>query len=383
MTVLPTEGPRAFPIRAALPFFFAYLVPLFIALGLHLGGGWTFAGIVFAFIITPALDGLIRPDTDNAVEGDPALSAGHCLHRVATWGWVPIQVAFIGWGVALARGELHGLSWLGAVLSVGLLSGAGINVAHELMHRRDRPSRALAEILMTTACYPHFCVEHILGHHVHVATPADPASAPLGMGLYRFLLRTLWGSLRSAWRIESKRVQRLKIAGTLHDRRLRYPLSLVSLTAGIGLVAGPEGAAFFWAQGAVAILFLEIINYVEHYGLRRPLRPSGRYAPVTPAHSWNSAHRVTRFYLFSLPRHADHHHQPSRPFWRLRHLDGSPQLPAGYATMMLLALCPVLWRKVMDPRVRRTGRPSGDSSAGDGQQPAAGASGRPAAAPPA
>ena len=96
---------------------------------------------------------------------------------------------------------------------------------------------------------------------------------------------------------------------------------------------------------------LEVINYIEHYGLTREEIAPGRYVKVTPVHSWNSAHTVTSYYLFNLPRHADHHDVASRPYWKLRHIDDSPQHPAGYATMLICALVPPLWHRIMDPRV--------------------------------
>jgi alkane 1-monooxygenase len=97
---------------------------------------------------------------------------------------------------------------------------------------------------------------------------------------------------------------------------------------------------------------LETINYIEHYGLeRREIRP-GVYERTTPHHSWNASERVTNWVLFQLQRHADHHHIASRPYFALRHVEDSPQLPTGYAGMVILALVPPLWRRVMDPRVR-------------------------------
>ncbi|MFN3200959.1 MAG: alkane 1-monooxygenase [Bradymonadia bacterium] len=341
-----------FPIAAILPFCFAYIIPAVVAAGILAGGWWTFSGMIFAYVLTPILDEMMPLDTDNTVPADPAMKAGHVLHRVLTWGWVPTQLGFIIWGISLlASGTLAPVEYAGITLSVGLLAAAGINVAHELMHRRDVKSRAVAEVLMTLSFYPHFCIEHILGHHVNVATPGDPASAPKGMSLYRFLPKTFIGSARSAWGIESRRVARLNIAWTLKDRRLRYPLTLTLCAAVAWAIGGWVGAVFFAVQGLVGATFLEVINYVEHYGLRRKEKAPGRYEPVQPHHSWNSAHRVTRLYLFSLPRHADHHHQAGRAYWRLRHIEDSPQLPTGYAGMMLLSFVPPLWRKVMDPRV--------------------------------
>jgi len=341
---------------SAIPFWIAYLVPGSAALAVALGGWWSWSTVVLVFGITPVLDALLGENHRNPpTEPDGPPPQRDPVFDLALWAWVPAQLAIVGAAVwRVGTGPLDPVELAGLVLSVGISTGAGaINVAHELMHRRGKAERALAEILMTTAAYAHFCIEHVRGHHKNVATPDDPASARFGESVLAFLPRTLSGSLESAWRIETARI-RAKGRGPLllGDRRVRYPLALAAVVAGTWLAAGAAGAALFLAQAAVAVILLEIINYVEHYGLERRRLPNGRWERVTPQHSWNAAHRLTNWYLFNLQRHADHHDVASRPYWLLRHVPDSPQLPAGYATMALLALAPPLWRRVMDPRVR-------------------------------
>jgi alkane 1-monooxygenase len=342
---------------AALPFYIAYLIPLATSLGLARGGVWTWSTVILVFVITPVLDLIVGLNTENpAVETEGPPPQRDAVFDFALWLWLPVQLGLVGWGVTtVATRPSEWWELTGLVLSVGISSGAGaINVAHELMHRRGRFERAMAEILMTTTSYPHFCVEHVRGHHKNVATPADPASARLGESVGAFLPRTLGGSLTSAWKIEAERVRR---AGRpqfgFDDRRIRYPTLVLAATTAAWLAGGIAGTAFFFAQAAVAVVLLEIINYVEHYGLERRLLDSGRFERVGPQHSWNASHRLTNWYLFNLQRHADHHGFANRPYWLLRHVPDSPQLPAGYATMCLLALVPPLWRQVMDPRVAR------------------------------
>ena len=60
---------------------------------------------------------------------------------------------------------------------------------------------------------------------------------------------------------------------------------------------------------------------------------------------------MTNLFLYQLQRHSDHHAYPTRPFQALRHFDEAPELPSGYATMLLPALIPPLWYKMMDQRV--------------------------------
>jgi alkane 1-monooxygenase len=244
------------------------------------------------------------------------------------------------------------LEQVGLVASLGVMMGGfGINVGHELMHRARPSDRALAEILMASVSYPHFIVEHVLGHHKNVATPEDPATARLGESLYHFLPRTLVGGVQSAWRLEKKRVATHGLMRFgLRDRRLRYPLDVLLACAIIATFAGWIGVAYFAAESVIAILLLETINYVQHYGLARAEVSPGRYERVRDVHSWNSAVRVSNWYLFNLPRHSDHHSVASRPYPVLRHNGDSPQLPAGYGTMLLAAFVPPLWRRWMDAR---------------------------------
>ncbi len=334
----------------ALPFGIAYVVPLVLAVALVFGGATSWATPAVVFVVIPVLDALFGLNTRNVEDEDAAKK--HWLYQLWLVLFVPTQLAVIGATVWIAAfGSRPTWEVAGLVVSCGIVTGGlGITIAHELMHRRGRFERALAEVLMTSVTYSHFCVEHVLGHHKNVATPEDPATSRFGESVYRFLPRSLIGSLSSAWRLEGRRVKSQGVRGVA-DRRLRYPLILLCVYAGIGAWAGLVGVLAFAAQSVIAFSLLEIINYIEHYGLRRRQLANGRYERVQPHHSWNSSHRITGWYLFGLPRHADHHFLASRPYAILRHLPDGPQMPAGYATMFLLALVPPAWHAVMDPRV--------------------------------
>lgn len=332
----------------ALPFAAVFLIPASVVLGAVLGGPWTFFTAGFVFLCTPLVDALLPPRTENPGE-DEGPAWAYDLWLVL---WVPAQLALIGYGlVEVAAGTRPTYELVGLTLAIGICTGGGgINIAHELMHRKAGWARALGEVLMTSVTYAHFCVEHVLGHHKNVATPEDPATSRRGESVYAFLPRTLLGGLASAWRLESARVKKHDLRG-LADRRLRYALTQALMYVAAYVAFGLVGVAFLAGQSLVAVLLLEVINYVEHYGLLRGKTAAGRYERVLPTHSWNSPHRLSGYYLFNLPRHADHHYLASRPYRLLRHYEDSPQLPAGYATMVLVALVPPLWRRVMDPRV--------------------------------
>ncbi len=339
--------------RASLPFMLAMGFP---AVGLLVAAqpasAWVYALPLTIFGALPLIDLVAGRSRVTLTPAASARLARDWHFDVWLWLWVPLQlVAVVATLWQVGHVSLPPLQLAAIALSLGLLSGLGINVAHELMHRIGRVERALAEVLMTMALYTHFCVEHVLGHHKHVSTPQDPASSRLGESVYAYLPRTLIGGLRSAWRIETARVARVKVAGSWRDRRVRYAVGQVAAVVVAGLLGGGIGVAVFVAQAIVAMLLLETINFIEHYGLvRREVRP-GVYERCLPEHSWNASERVTNWVLFHLQRHADHHHVASRPFFALRHVDDSPQMPTGYAGMILLALVPPLWRTVMDHRV--------------------------------
>jgi alkane 1-monooxygenase len=233
-----------------------------------------------------------------------------------------------------------------------MVSGIAINTAHELGHKRASLERWLSRVALAQSGYGHFYIEHNRGHHVRVATPEDPASARLGESFYAFLPRTVIGSLRSAWELETVRLGRMKRGpwSLRNDILGAWTMTIVlfaALTAIFGLVVLP----YLVIQAVVGFSLLEVVNYLEHYGLLRQKREDGRYERTRPEHSWNSNNVASNVLLYHLQRHSDHHANPIRRYQALRHVDEAPQLPTGYAGMIVLAAIPPLWRRVMDHRV--------------------------------
>ena len=347
----------------ALPYWSMFVVAWVIYLGLDRGGAWTAAGLLFVFVLIPLLEPLLGLRTDNDGTDGPVRQ---WVHDAPLWAWIPAQLALQVHALELVvDGALPGWQAVVAAISVGVVTaGGGIVVAHELIHRKTKAERAGGELLMASVTYTHFCIEHVYGHHRNVATPLDPVSSRLGESVYRFLPRAIFGSLISAISIERARTRRLGIPFfNLRHRIFRYAVTQALIYAVLAITVGPVGVLFWAGQSLAAVLFLEVINYVEHYGLaRRELEP-GVYERVKPWHSWNASHRLTNWLLYNLQRHSDHHYLASRPYHLLRHYDDVPQLPAGYATMVLLALAPPLWRRVMDPRVHAWNLRSEDNQA--------------------
>jgi alkane 1-monooxygenase len=336
-----------------LPFFLIYVVT---GIGFWFaakGGFYTLvAPLALTFVAVPLFDALIGVDTRNPPESPPGPAAKR-LFRLATWLAVPVQAAVLLWGAWFAtRASVSAVELAGVVVAVGITGGViGITVAHELVHRASRVDRTSGGALLLMVFYLHWAIEHVAGHHRRVATPEDPATARLGEPLPAFIVRSIGLGVLSAWRTETARNARRGIGSPWRNRVLAGLLGSCALAAALALAFGPHALWFFLAQSAVAIAFLETVNYIEHYGLERRRVAPGVYERVTPLHSWNAAHRLTNALLFNLQRHSDHHVWPTRAYYALRHHPESPQLPAGYAGMALLAMVPPLWRRVMDPRV--------------------------------
>ena len=330
-----------------------YLLPPLVWWSARAGGGWQWLPVAAVYVGVPIVDALARQNPLHPTAAE-VIDLEHRLgFRLITWLWVPLHLALVVWAVGVAVALPIGNAWAGLVVSVGTMGGAiGITYAHELVHRSSRFERALGDVLLALVSYPHFATEHVHGHHRHVATPQDPATARLGESFFHFLPRTVFGSLTHAWTIACEQQSR-RGRGAWHPANVmfRYVATMAVIYAGVGWYWGPRGLLFFILQGIVAFVLLEGINYVEHYGLMRAEESPGRFVRVSARHSWDSSHRVSNWLLINLARHADHHLSASRRYPALASRDLAPQLPAGYATMLLLALVPPLWRRVMDHRV--------------------------------
>ncbi len=343
------------------------VVPLlaFIAFGMWAltgWGVWFWIGPIVILGVVPAIDlvaGLDRTNPpDDAIE---ALEKDR-YYRWITYLFLPVQyVGFVGALYLIARGapfglgELTTLDKIGMAISIGCIGGIGINTAHELGHKREANERWLSKIALAQSFYGHFYIEHNRGHHVRVATPEDPASSRLGESFYAFWPRTVVGSLRSAWSLEKKRYARkqqhpFRLGNDVLNAWVMSAVLFGGLIAWLGIGIAP----YLVLQAIVGFSLLEVVNYMEHYGMLRQKVGVGsrqRYERVDPSHSWNSNNIATNVLLYHLQRHSDHHANPTRRYQTLRDFEESPVLPTGYAGMIVLALVPPLYFRVMDKRV--------------------------------
>ena len=238
---------------------------------------------------------------------------------------------------------------------MGVLCGLlGINAAHELGHRVKPFEQFLAKALLLTSLYMHFIIEHNRGHHKNVSTDNDPASSRYGETIYKFWFRSIIFSFISAWKIEAKELRKKGIPlFSMKNEMIQFLLIQLAMLLLIYFIFGYMVVFYFTGAALFGIFLLETVNYIEHYGLRRKKTGENVYERVMPIHSWNSNHPLGRIMLFELSRHSDHHYMASRKYQVLRNFDTSPQLPTGYPGMMLLALLPPLWFKVMHKKIEQ------------------------------
>jgi alkane 1-monooxygenase len=334
------------------------VVPLlpFLAWGLvqatGLGVFW-FYGPMLIFVVFPILDLVVGMDATNPPGSVIKWLEADRYYRWCTYLFLPLQYAGLVFACVLwSRGTLSTLDSIGLALTVAMVSGVAINTAHELGHKRASVERWLSKVALAQSGYGHFFIEHNRGHHVRVATPEDPASARLGESFYAFLPRTVLGSLRSAWELEGARLGRAGRRWWSADNDIlnAWAMSIVLFVV-LGIAFGAVVLPYLLIQAVLGFCLLEVVNYLEHYGLLRQRREDGRYERTQPEHSWNSNNVASNVLLYHLQRHSDHHANPTRRYQALRHVDQAPQLPTGYAGMIVLAWFPPLWRRVMDPRL--------------------------------
>ena len=340
----------------ALPFWMSLIMlPLFTISCIF--GGWTLILVpAYGWVLISVLDrfaGLDKESMDPET-GDEQLY----WYRLITLIWLPLQLLVIFGGLMVVSwGEhLSGFEKFMVIFAVGIITGTiGINYAHELIHRTNKLEQRLGEWLLISVLYGHFKSEHIIIHHRYVATPRDPVTARYNETFYHFFPRVLWGCLVSAWSAEKARLDLKNLP--IWDRSnpfVTYICGSLLFIVIAALIGGWMGIVWLILQAFIAIWQLELVNYVEHYGLTRKHLGSGKYEQVYPRHSWNASQKVSNWLLINLQRHSDHHYKPGRRYPLLQSYDSSeaPQLPYGYSIMTAIAMNPLWFRRKMNPKVR-------------------------------
>ncbi|WP_299373486.1 alkane 1-monooxygenase [uncultured Tateyamaria sp.] len=324
---------------ALLPFAVATLGPAGLLLAAcFMGGVWAVAGIVLMTVVVFLADRMPGPSQRPE-------AAGHRLSELLG----VVHFVLLGTAVWAMGGPLAVLDKVLIVVGCGLYFGQISNSnAHELIHRADRWAFRLGAANYISVLFGHHTSAHRLVHHVHAATPQDPATARRGEGFWAYLPRTWIGSFRAGLRAERHR-----------RGGVRWPAPYVAYTGGAVLslgvayaLAGRAGVLGLVGIAVYAQIQLMLSDYVQHYGLERDARAGGGYDPMGPAHSWNAPHWCSAAMMLNAPRHSAHHTRPARAFPQLD-LDAEtmPMLPHSLPVMAVIALVPPVWKRMMAPRV--------------------------------
>jgi alkane 1-monooxygenase len=317
--------------------------------------GWlTFATPLYAFFLVPLFELFVPVDEKNLSAAEEEMIKNDPVYDFLVYAIVPLQWSMIILFLfTIQDPTLTALEIIGRTLSLGVGCGAlGINVAHELGHRVNKNEQVMAKILLLSSLYMHFFIEHNRGHHKNVSTDEDPASSRYGESLYAFIPRSMIMGYISAWKIEAKQMRKEgRSVLSIHNEMIQYQLIQAALLVAIFLIFGLMPMLYFWIAATIGAISLEIVNYIEHYGLRRKKTGENSYERTMPIHSWNSSHVLGRLMLFELSRHSDHHYKASRKYQVLKHYEEAPQMPTGYPGMMLLSTIPPLWFYIMHKRI--------------------------------
>ena len=321
--------------------------------GILVGGPFVYLTLIYTFIFIPILEmntkEYINEYSDDEKKNrnlDPFFDFLLYLNIPIVYG-----IFFVSLNTLLNTDSAYEI--VGIILSASIVMATnGINVGHELGHRKSLFSRTCSKLLYLPCQYMHFFIEHNYGHHINVATPDDPATAKYKQNLYSFWISSVTKTYLSAWRIQLKllRVSNQSFISLKNDM-IFYTLFQISFLIFIYLNYGLIITIYSLFMSVVSFLFLETINYVEHYGLLRRIKSNGRYERVKPHHSWNSNHTIGRITLYELTRHSDHHFKSSKKYQVLESIEDSPQLPYGYPTSILISFFPPLWFRIMNPLV--------------------------------
>ena len=337
-----------------LKYLMSYSIALLAFIGISIGGFYNYLAVIFTFIFIPLLEILVKKSDEKYSEEEKKNRLLDPFFDLLLYLNIPIVFGIFFFSIDKLAFTSSVSDIVGIILSASIVMATnGINVGHELGHRKSIIARTCSKILYLPSQYMHFYIEHNFGHHINVATPEDPATARYKQTLYSFWVTSVIRTYVSAWKIQLRllRVSKKSFLSIKNDM-IFYTLFQIIFLLFIYYNFGLYLTVLSLVMSVVSFLFLETINYVEHYGLLRKKELSGRYERVKPHHSWNSNHTIGRIVLYELTRHSDHHFKSSKKYQVLESLEDCPHLPYGYPTSILLSLIPPVWFRIMNPLVK-------------------------------
>ena len=319
------------------------LIPSVLAVyGNVTGGYWAFANFFFSFFILAMLEWLTGANkSNNHSNGSAALPEFVLLMHVLA---NILVLGSLAYGIKTRTLE-HTTLVLAALSSGAHTATSAIVIAHELIHKHSTFQRSLGKFLLALGGNIYFYIHHLRIHHKEVGTPNDAATARYNEPLYRFVVRSISGQLKQAWASETGLLKRKnKAPYSLNNYMVRAFIIQLAIFLAVYISLSWWGLLAWSISVVISAILAEYVNYIEHYGLERTENEK-----VSLSHSWNNDQYVSRFILIDISRHADHHFHANKPYHKLETYDESPHLPGGYAALILPALIPPLWRKIVHP----------------------------------
>jgi len=342
-----------------LKYLMAYSGPLIAFFGIYIGGYWIYSNPFYVFVILPLLESLLTRLGYDITEEEEEEEEGlvHWIFDIMLYLNFPITLLILYLSInTIIYTDFSTIEFVGLIITTGIvLSSHGINVAHELCHRKNVLEKSLGKIMLMQSLFMHFYLEHNFGHHLRVATKEDPVTAKYNEPLYLYWITTPIREIISAIEIQKNLLNRTKSSFFSIKNDLLFYLVIQSIYLFlITYFFGFYVLLFVLLSAFTSILLFESINYIQHYGLLREQNSLGRYERVRLIHSWNSNHIIGRIVLYELTRHSDHHYKTTKKYQNLISFEEAPKLPYGYPTSILLAMVPWLWFKIMNPRIPKS-----------------------------
>ncbi len=328
------------------------LLPALVVTGSLLGEWWNFLVPAICFILHP-LYNLIAPEKKLSHDHEPENYSSRAYRLVALL-FVPVLIGVTAWALYRATSQnLSPVAFIGIIISTGIMNGVlGFTLAHEFIHRFSKTEKIAGHLLLLQQTYLHYSIEHLGGHHVYACTFKDPHTARFNESFYRFFPRAVLHTFTNAWEIECKRLMKKKFSVMgFRNRMLLFAICEFIFLSLLTIFTGWTGIVFIMSQALVAIGLLHVTNYLQHYGLFRNETDPGHFEKVNEHHAWSAPRAKDGLSLFHLENHADHHMHPNRSYEELSRHEDSPEQPAGYSGMIILALVPPAWFRVMNKRV--------------------------------
>ena len=344
-------------------FFVSLFFLLTTFLGACWGGAWTGLTLFLFSVVVPAADAVTAPFLQTLMN---VVYTRNLLQDKFSWPvpflWALLYPCVLAYCIK-AVGSFSAMSFLSLSVSCGLSGSVGIIAAHSLVHSKDRVSKWSGLVLLAAVHYMHFAISHVWGHHNLVATRFDQNTAWKDEGFYSYFGRTVRGSFLAAVAIDLEKQRRLSSSWWLHSAQLNifwFFLIQMSIVGSISYTSGLRGVLFFYIQAFVAVLMLETVSYIQHYGCMRSesnvasenTKGIDSYTPFEYHHSWDYGHPVSNSFFLNIQLHADHHGNARKPFYFLKPQQSANQLSMCYPLLILIAWFPFLWRFLFPSAVK-------------------------------